>query len=259
MNDNKYRETSSITFYSICATDIISKYQGESESSIKQLFDSAKKNKPSIIFIDEIDFIALSRTDNDNESTRRIKSVLFLQIDMIINNPGVYVIAATNTPYNLDDAILRRFDNLIYVPLPNKLARFKMFEQRFKKEGFSNNQLNELAQRTEGYTIPLLYISDKRYISLMFFLCSFSGSEINKLSKDAELVCIKKLHRTKHFRVCGNTNSDMVMYTPCKAIDDGVIEMELKDVPADCLTFVHRTDFVSLNFSEKIQQIYTFF
>lgn len=147
---------SNSTFFSITSAQIISKYQGESEKMIKDLFVLARKKSPSIIFFDEIDSLALSRSESDNDNTRRIKSELFSQMDGLTNNDGVFVIAATNTPYDLDDAILRRFDKLVYIPLPDKAARFKMFLQKFKKEEFSDEILNKFAQNTEGYAISNL-------------------------------------------------------------------------------------------------------
>lgn len=85
--------------------------------------------KPSIIFIDEIDSLTLTRSDNDNDCSRRIKSELLVQMDGLYNNEGIFILAATNTPYNVDDAFLRRFDKMVYVSFPNKCTRHTIFQQ----------------------------------------------------------------------------------------------------------------------------------
>jgi vacuolar protein-sorting-associated protein 4 len=128
-------------------------YQGESESLIKNLFKAARLRKPSIIFIDEIDSLALSRTDSDNDSSRRIKTELFVQMEGVSTaNNGVFVMAATNTPHNLDDAILRRFDKLIYIPLPDQKARTEMFRKAYSsKPGFGETEIEHFGARTDGY------------------------------------------------------------------------------------------------------------
>lgn len=111
--------------------------------------------KPSIIFINEVDSLALSRKDTDDNSSRRIKTELLVQMDTMTMDDGIFVMAATNTPQSLDDAFLRRFDKLIYVALPNLIARQKMFQQRFSKDDkashFSEKNYIQLASRTEGY------------------------------------------------------------------------------------------------------------
>ena len=93
------------TFFNIVSSDITSKYVGESEKIIKALFSTARERKPSIIFIDEIDSLVSKRSDNEQESSRRVKNQLFQEIEGLdtsnegVTN-GVVVIAATNFPWN---------------------------------------------------------------------------------------------------------------------------------------------------------------
>lgn len=124
---------SSYQFLSVSASDLVSKWQGESERLVKELFVLARQIAPCIIFLDEIDSLAVQRRDSDSESDRRVKNELLVQMQELINGPAqVIVIAATNFPEQLDNAMLRRFDRRIYIPLPGALARREMFEKAFK-------------------------------------------------------------------------------------------------------------------------------
>ena len=99
----------------------MSKWLGESEKLVKNLFEMAREHKPSIIFIDEAD----SRSDNnESESARRIKTEFLVQMQGVGNdNDGVLVLGATNIPWVLDAAIRRRFEKRIYIDLPEANAR----------------------------------------------------------------------------------------------------------------------------------------
>lgn len=145
-------EISGTNFFSTSIGNVLSKYIGESESYIRNLFEVAREEKPSIIFFDEVDALVMKRSDTGNDSYRGVLNELLVQMDGIKgSNDGVIIMAATNMPQHLDNAILRRFDNLVYVPMPNYEDRRKMFEQRFSACGyFSETNFDELAERTSG-------------------------------------------------------------------------------------------------------------
>merc|ERR1711879_756704 len=148
-------EANNSTFLSISASDLVSKWQGESERLVKALFNMARKRKPSIIFIDEIDSVAGQRGDNESDSIRRIKTEFLVQMQGVGNdNDGVLVLGATNIPWTLDSAIRRRFEKRIYIPLPEANARAHVFKINMggTKTTINDSQYQELGQMTDGYS-----------------------------------------------------------------------------------------------------------
>lgn len=91
----------------------------------------AREKKPSIIFIDEIDSLCGSRSEGENDSTRRIKTEFLVQMQGVgNNNEGVLVLGATNVPWEIDSAIRRRFEKRIFIDLPDATARAGIFENK---------------------------------------------------------------------------------------------------------------------------------
>ncbi len=147
-------------FFNISSSNLASKWRGESEKMVRILFDLAKYHSPSIIFFDEIDSIASARGDSDHEASRRVKSELLVQMNDIIGDgneqdPGcnVVVIGATNLPWSIDEAVRRRLEKRVYVPLPDLASRKMLFQVAMKFEKLSGDiTLNELAQKSDGYS-----------------------------------------------------------------------------------------------------------
>lgn len=100
---------SNATFFSVSSSDLVSKWLGESERLVKQLFQMARESKPAIVFIDEVDSLCGSRGDGESEASRRIKTEFLVQMNGVGNDmDGVLVLGATNIPWQLDAAIRRR-------------------------------------------------------------------------------------------------------------------------------------------------------
>eukprot|EP00486_Rosalina_sp_Unknown_P002009 CAMPEP_0201566048 /NCGR_PEP_ID=MMETSP0190_2-20130828/5561_1 /ASSEMBLY_ACC=CAM_ASM_000263 /TAXON_ID=37353 /ORGANISM="Rosalina sp." /LENGTH=477 /DNA_ID=CAMNT_0047984249 /DNA_START=69 /DNA_END=1502 /DNA_ORIENTATION=+ len=173
-------EANKSTFFSVSSSDLISKYVGESEKLIKNLFVLARKRKPAIIFIDEIDSLATKRGDNDQDSTRRVKTELLVQMQGVGKDcQGVLVLGATNCPWDLDPAVRRRFVKRVYIPLPDLLARKAIFKIHAGKDTLLRDKdYHILAERTEGY----------------------SGSDIAAIVQDALMEPVRTLQQATHFR-----------------------------------------------------------
>lgn len=175
---------SNSTFFSISASSLLSKYLGESEKLVKALFYMAKRLAPSIIFIDEIDSLLTARSDNENESSRRIKTELLIQWSALSSataqdnkdsatDARVLVLAATNLPWAIDEAARRRFSRRLYIPLPEYETRLYHLKKLMSKQ---QNKLSE---------------TDYEVIAGM---CEgFSGSDITALAKEAAMEPIRDL------------------------------------------------------------------
>ena len=141
------------TFYPVKFSDIGSKWFGETEGKIRDLFTEARKEESAVIFFDEIDAIAAKRTEAS--AADRMVAELLCQIDGINKAGGnLTILAATNQPQNLDPAILRpgRFDEKIYVPLPDINARIAMFEKRLRDLPSAVTDYAEIASLCEGFS-----------------------------------------------------------------------------------------------------------
>ncbi|MEM2725972.1 MAG: CDC48 family AAA ATPase [Candidatus Bathyarchaeia archaeon] len=148
---------SEANFISVKGPELLSKWVGESERAVREVFRKAKQAAPSIIFFDEIDAIAPIRGGGYGDSgvTERVISQLLTEMDGIEELRGVVVIAATNRPDIVDPALLRpgRFDKLLYVPLPDLEARKEILKIHLRKKPLAEDiDIDELAKRTEGYT-----------------------------------------------------------------------------------------------------------
>lgn len=145
------------TFFSISSSDIMSKWQGESEKTVAALFKKARASAPAVIFIDEVDSLAGERSDGEQESTRRIKTQLLTEMQGIStkDHDSLLVLAATNTPWTLDGAFRRRFQKRIYVPLPDKEARSVMFRKGLGTDiphTLDEADFKLLGETTDGYS-----------------------------------------------------------------------------------------------------------
>jgi SpoVK/Ycf46/Vps4 family AAA+-type ATPase len=139
--------------------ELVSKFQGESSKNISNIFNQARQGGPAIIFFDELDALAQSRTSSNVSSTggedRRIANALLTELDGAqTDNSNVYVIGATNMPWELDDAVMRsgRFNSFIYVPPPNLKERAELFKYYTKKLKIGRIAYMKLALMTFGFS-----------------------------------------------------------------------------------------------------------
>ncbi|KAH6623449.1 hypothetical protein F5144DRAFT_623400 [Chaetomium tenue] len=243
------------TFFSISPGDVVSKWVGESEKLIRDLFTLARENKPSLIFIDEIDSLCASRDDSSSgssnsssgrEHSARMKTELLVQLDGLPNgggdNSGVVVLAATNLPWALDPAFRRRFAPRVHIPLPERAARRRLFEVHAgggRWEGVlagKEEVVDRLAGMTEG----------------------FSGSDVAQAVGRALAAPLERVQRAEWFRVVegGEDGQDGEgMYTPCGEGEEGAVAMTWEGVPMNRLRepAVMEEDFVNVLRERKVK------
>jgi transitional endoplasmic reticulum ATPase len=146
---------SKANFISVKGPEVLSKWVGESEKAVREIFKKAKQVAPCIVFLDEIDSIAPRRGSlGDSGVTERMVNQLLTSLDGIETLQGVVVIGATNRPDIIDNALVRsgRFDKMIYIPPPDRESRLKIFEVHTKSMPLSRDvNLEELAEKTDGY------------------------------------------------------------------------------------------------------------
>ncbi|KAL8276529.1 hypothetical protein RQP46_011077 [Phenoliferia psychrophenolica] len=206
------------TFFSVSSSDLVSKWMGESERLVKQLFQMARENKPAIIFVDEIDSLCGTRGEGESEASRRIKTEFLVQMNGVGNDTqGVLVLGATNIPWALDIAIKRRFEKRIYIPLPEPDARKRMFELNVGTTPCTLTQAEyrQLAAKTEGY----------------------SGSDLAVVVRDALMQPVRKVLGATHFKEMevqeGDPPKTVKKLTPCSPGDAGAMEKTWADVSSD--------------------------
>lgn len=214
------------TFFSVSSSDLVSKWMGESEKLVSNLFEMARESSPSIIFVDEIDSLCGQRGEgNESEASRRIKTELLVQMQGVGHNDDkVLVLAATNTPYALDQAIRRRFDKRIYIPLPDAKARQHMFKVHLgdTPHNLTESDLEKLGHKTEG----------------------FSGSDVSVCVKD---VLFEPVRKTQDAMFFVKTNSGT--WVPCGPKQPGAVQITMQELAAQGLASqiipppISKTDF----------------
>ncbi|KAF3552332.1 hypothetical protein DY000_02002700 [Brassica cretica] len=211
---------------SVSSSDLVSKWMGESEKLVSNLFEMARESSPSIIFVDEIDSLCGQRGEgNESEASRRIKTELLVQMQGVGHSDDkVLVLAATNTPYALDQAIRRRFDKRIYIPLPEAKARQHMFKVHLgdTPHNLTESDFEYLGLKTEG----------------------FSGSDVSVCVKDVLFEPVRKTQDAMFF-----FKSRDGTWIPCGPRQPGAIQTTMQDLAAKGLAEkiipppITRTDF----------------
>ncbi|KAF3950540.1 hypothetical protein CMV_023722 [Castanea mollissima] len=143
------------SFINVSMSTITSKWFGEDEKNVRALFTLAAKVSPTIIFVDEVDSMLGQRTRvGEHEAMRKIKNEFMTHWDGLLTKAGerILVLAATNRPFDLDEAIIRRFERRIMVGLPSVESREKILKTLLAKEKVENLDFKELATLTEGYS-----------------------------------------------------------------------------------------------------------
>ncbi|KZS73946.1 AAA family ATPase [Mycobacterium kansasii] len=144
------------SFYQLGIADVLHRYQGDSERSIRSAFDNARRNAPCVLFFDEVDALGHRRSALSGSSgIRTIVNTLLEELDTATSaNDGVYVLGATNAPWDVDPALRRpgRFDRMIFVGLPDAEARAGIVRFHLKDRPVAGIDPAAVANRTEGFS-----------------------------------------------------------------------------------------------------------
>ncbi|HEX7898654.1 MAG TPA: ATP-binding protein [Planctomycetota bacterium] len=177
---NAVRSTEDVpsVFYNVKVSSILSKYFGESSKILSELYGTARDTSPSVVFLDEFESLAGKRDSGDSGAERRILSTLLSELDGMEGKgrSDIYVmtIAATNRPWDLDAAVLSRFEKKILIPLPDVVTREKILRIHLEKKGYPIDvPYPELAGATDGY----------------------SGREIERFCKEVTTGMIEEMNR----------------------------------------------------------------
>ncbi|KAM9508411.1 katanin p60 ATPase-containing subunit A-like 2 isoform 4-T4 [Guaruba guarouba] len=187
------------TFFNISASTIVSKWRGDSEKLVRVLFELARYHAPSTIFLDELESVMSQRgtaSGGEHEGSRRMKTELLVQMDGLARSDDlVFVLAASNLPWELDSAMLRRLEKRILVDLPSKEARQVMIQHWLPP--VSNSGGVELR-------------TDLDYSLLGQEMDGYSGSDIKLVCKEAAMRPVRKIFDALENHKPGNHNLPMI-------------------------------------------------
>lgn len=142
-------------FLSVGLADILDMFIGQSERNLRELFDTARRNAPCVLFLDEIDALGQKRSHLRNSAGRGVVNQLLSEMDGLErDNDGVYVLGATNHPWDVDVALRRpgRFDRMLLVLPPDEPARVAILQFHLRARPIANIDLQKLARLTDGYS-----------------------------------------------------------------------------------------------------------
>jgi len=164
------------TFFSISASSLTSKYLGESEKLVRALFQLAFEMQPSVVFIDEIESILSKRNENENDAMKRLKTEFLIQFDGVGSSEEtrVLIIGATNRPFDLDPAVIRRLPKRVYVGPFNEEEK-----KGFIKKIITQNKCN---------------ITDEEYLKIAKMCNNYSNSDLKELCREAAYEPLRELN-----------------------------------------------------------------
>ncbi len=167
---------SNARFAEVSASDLLSQMYGGSESRVRTLFAEAclygMRHGPVVVYLDEIDSLARARSASEDETTRRVKNELLRGLEALNEAPNTYCIASTNVPWDLDDAVIRRFERRLLVPLPDAADRKLLIESHLGPGIVSEH----VVAHSEGY----------------------SGADLVSVCRSAAMVGVRELLQQSH-------------------------------------------------------------
>jgi len=206
-------EASNCSYMQIGKKDLTSKWQGESEKLVSTLFKVAKESSPCIIFIDEVESLLVDREQKGGGAGATLVTDLLTNMQHL-GQQGVFILAATNCPWEIDQAFLRRFNATYYVPLPSLHDRITIFE-------------NELKPKTDSKDVELPEVTTSDLEKLALLTPNYSGGHIRSIVEAAQIVRLIRTKTATHFRRSPMYKGKM---QPCGPNEAGAKEIPYKDV-----------------------------
>jgi transitional endoplasmic reticulum ATPase len=218
---------SQANYISIKGPEILSKWVGESEKAVREIFKKAKQASPSIVFLDEIDAIAPRRgMGSDSNVTERLVNQLLTSIDGLESMEGVVVLAATNRPDIVDSALMRagRFDRLLLITAPDLAARLQILKIHTKEMPLDDSvNLDDLAERTDGFVGADLES-----------LCREAGIAALRENMDASIVTMAHFETAlSKARPSVDENTIKFYEAMGKELEGGIASREYKKLPGE--------------------------
>lgn len=205
------------TFFNVSSSTLTSKYRGESEKMVRLLFEMARFYAPSTIFIDEIDSLCSRRgSESEHEASRRVKSELLVQMDGVDSEEAskvVMVLAATNFPWDIDEALRRRLEKRIYIPLPTDEGREVLLKINLREVKVDESvNLSKIAKKLEGY----------------------SGADITNVCRDASMMSMRR-------KIAG-LKPEQIRQLATEEVDLPVSTQDFEDAIEKCNKSVSKAD-----------------
>lgn len=209
------------TFFNVSSSTLTSKYRGESEKLVRLLFEMARFYAPSTIFIDEIDSLCSRRgSESEHEASRRVKSELLVQMDGVSNDEAtkiVMVLAATNFPWDIDEALRRRLEKRIYIPLPNKEGREALLKINLREVKIDESvDLKQISTRLDGYSGADItnVCRDASMMSMRRKIAGLKPEQIRQLAKEELDLPVSNQDFTEAIAKCNKSVSkdDLIKY-----------------------------------------------
>ena len=213
------------TFYGVGIHEILDKFLGESEKHMHSLFETARRNAPAVIFLDEIDLLGHKRTDDSwGRALRGATNVLLSELDNVGNpDKPVLVVGATNTPWSVDTALRRpgRFDRIIFVPPPDQIAREEILKLHLREKPMEDIDYRRIASKLDKFSGADIRDLIDRAVELAIRRAMRSGR--TEPVTNADLLSIAKEMRPSTIEWLATAN-DYVKYSNQSGLYDRVKE-----------------------------------
>ena len=197
-----FQEDARARFAELSASDVLSSLFGDSEQRVRAVFAEAcvhgMQRGPVVIYLDEIDSLARTKHTGEDDTTRRIKNELLRGLEALEEAPNVWCVASTNTPWELDRAVVRRFERRLLVPLPGAAERAALLAHALGEEAEPALSLAEAVRRSEGY----------------------SGADLQTVCRFASMVGVRELLR----RAPAMTHGERRTARPRPVVEDDLLE-----------------------------------